>query len=50
MHFNHELESASLYEPDLFRSAQRFFIANESRFLDSGVMPPRFRLLDATGC
>ena len=38
------------YEPFFLRSAQRLFIANESRFLPSGVMPPRVFPLDAAGC
>ena len=37
------------YEPFFLRSAQRLFIANESRFLPSGVMPPRVFPLDAAG-
>jgi len=31
-----------LFCPFLFRSAQRFFIASESRLRPSGVSPPRF--------
>jgi hypothetical protein len=36
-------------EPFFLRSAQRLFIANDSRFLPAGVMPPRLFLLGAAG-
>jgi hypothetical protein len=36
------------YVPFFLRSAQRFFIARESRLLPSGVRPPRFFRFDAT--
>lgn len=32
------------YKPFFLRSAQRFFIAIDNRFLPSGVRPPRLRL------
>src|SRR5208337_1672718 len=34
------------YKPFFLRSAQRFFIASDNRFLPSGVRPPRLRLFD----
>ena len=34
------------YKPFFLRSAQRFFIAIDSRFLPSGVKPPRSRRFD----
>lgn len=34
------------YKPFFLRSAQRFFIAIDNRFLPSGVRPPRLRLFD----
>jgi hypothetical protein len=37
-------------EPFFLRSAHRFFIASDSRFLPSGVIPLRLFSLDATGC
>jgi hypothetical protein len=36
-------------DPFFLRSAQRFFIARDRRFLPSGVMPPRFVSCGATG-
>jgi hypothetical protein len=37
-------------ESFFLRSAQRFFIARDNRFLPSGVIPPRFVSFAATGC
>ena len=36
------------YKPFFLRSAQRFFIASDNRFLPSGVIPPRFFLFTPT--
>ena len=38
-----------IYEPFFLRSAQRFFIASDSRLLPSGVTPPRFFPFNAGG-
>jgi hypothetical protein len=38
------------YELFVLRSAQRFFIARDSRFLPSGVIRPRSFPLDEIGC
>src|SRR6202158_2470473 len=38
-----------IYEPFFLRSAQRFFIASDSRLLPSGVSPPRFFPFNAGG-
>ncbi len=39
------LNNASFTQPLFLRSAQRFFIASDKRFLPFGVMPPRLFLL-----
>jgi hypothetical protein len=41
--------ASNLYDSFFLRSAQRFFIANDSRLLPSGVRPPRFFALIAGG-
>ena len=38
------------YELFFLRSAQRFFIASDSRFLPAGVRPARFLLLEVAAC
>jgi hypothetical protein len=41
-------DGTSRYELFFFRSAQRFFMASDIRFLPSGVIPPPFCPFDAT--
>jgi hypothetical protein len=47
MHECWQSSRSRAYVPFFFRSAHRFFIANDSRLLPSGVIPPRLFPFDA---
>ena len=50
LHPGHPGPRESSYELFFLRSAQRFFIISDSRFLPAGVRPPRFFLREVAAC